>query len=126
MNMEQITDLILENGLTSPIVIIALGTACVYLYKKYEEFAEQTRKTQEDSYTLITDIQRTLNESAKNSEELNEVIKNLQARIQGLELELNSIHGNSSHQMTEIIKDIESIKRFLEMCCVLNNRKRVD
>ena len=49
---DQIAQSILENGITSPIVIVVLGAVCVYLYRKYEQFTEQTQETQENLETL--------------------------------------------------------------------------
>lgn len=122
---EQLTQSVLENGLTSPVVIVVLGAVCVYLYRKYEHFTEETRETQEKNFEAIVKIQQTLEQSEKTSRDIDSTLRGLRERIQSLEDRLNTIDGKSSLEMTSIIKDIESIKRFLEMCCVLNNKKRL-
>lgn len=122
---EQLTQSVLENGLTSPVVIVVLGAVCVYLYRKYEHFTEETRETQEKNFEAIVKIQQTLEQSEKTSRDIDSTLQGLRERIQSLEDRLNTIDGKSSLEMTSIIKDIESIKRFLEMCCVLNNKKRL-
>lgn len=122
---EQLTQSVLENGLTSPVVIVVLGAVCVYLYRKYERFTEETRETQEKNFEAIVKIQQTLEKSEKASRDIDSALEGLKERIQSLEDRLSTIDGKSSLEMTSIIKDIESIKRFLEMCCVLNNKKRL-
>lgn len=122
---EQLTQSVLENGLTSPVVIVVLGAVCVYLYRKYEHFTEETRETQEKNFEAIVRIQQTLEKSEKASHDIDSTLQGLKERIQSLEDRLSTIDGKSSLEMTSIIKDIESIKRFLEMCCVLNNKKRL-
>lgn len=122
---EQLTQSVLENGLTSPVVIVVLGAVCVYLYRKYERFTEETRETQEKNFEAIVKIQQTLEKSEKASRDIDSSLEGLKERIQSLEDRLSTIDGKSSLEMTSIIKDIESIKRFLEMCCVLNNKKRL-
>lgn len=122
---DQIAQSILENGITSPIVIVVLGAVCVYLYRKYEQFTEQTQETQEKNFEAIQRIQQTLEQSERTNQDIDNTLQGLKERIKSLEDRLNSIDGKSSTEMTSIIKDIESIKRFLEMCCMLNNKKRL-
>lgn len=120
--MDQIIAYLLETGVTSPVIIIILGIACVYLYKKYESFTELTRKTQQQNLDAINDIKHTLNDTFKTNEDIDATLKNLQERVRCLESKLNTIDGKSTSEMTAIIRDIDTIKRFIEMCCVLNNK----
>ena len=120
--MDQIIAQILETGITSPVVIIILGVVCVYLYKKYEKFTETTQETQQQNLEAITRIQNTLETHTRDSENINTSLRGLQERIQTLETRLSTIDGRSSSEMTSIIRDIDAIKRVLEMCYVVNNR----
>lgn len=122
--MDLIIEKILETGITSPIVIIILAVVCVYLYKKYENFAELTRETQEQNLQAITRIQNTLESSSRVNEGIDDSLRSLKERIQTLETRLSTIDGRSSSEMTSIIRDIDAIKRVIEMCYVLNNRQR--
>ena len=122
--MDLIIEKILETGITSPIVIIILAAVCVYLYKKYENFAELTRETQEQNLQAITRIQNTLESSSRVNEGIDDSLRSLKERVQNLENRLSTIDGRSSSEMTSIIRDIDAIKRVIEMCYVLNNRQR--
>jgi len=122
--MDLIIEKILENGITSPIVIIILALVCIYLYKKYEKFTELTKETQEQNLQAITRIQHTLESSSRVNEGIDDNLRALQERVQSLESRLSTIDGRSSSEMTSIIRDIDTIKRVIEMCCVLNNRNR--
>lgn len=122
--MDLIIEKILETGITSPIVIIILAAVCVYLYKKYENFAELTRETQEQNLQAITRIQNTLESSSRVNEGIDDSLRSLKDRVQNLENRLSTIDGRSSSEMTSIIRDIDAIKRVIEMCYVLNNRQR--
>ena len=118
--MDLIIEKILENGITSPIVIIIPALVCIYLYKKYEKFTELTKETQEQNLQAITRIQHTLESSSRVNEGIDDSLRALQERIQSLESRLSTIDGRSSSEMTSIIRDIDTIKRVIEMCCVLN------
>lgn len=122
--MDLIIEKILETGITSPIVIIILATVCIYLYKKYENFTELTRETQEQNLQAITRIQNTLESSSRVNEGIDDSLRSLKDRVQNLENRLSTIDGRSSSEMTSIIRDIDAIKRVIEMCYVLNNRQR--
>lgn len=122
--MDLIIEKILENGITSPVVIIILAVVCIYLYKKYEKFAELTRETQEQNLQAITRIQNTLESSSRVNEGIDDSLRSLKDRVQNLENRLSTIDGRSSSEMTSIIRDIDAIKRVIEMCYVLNNRQR--
>lgn len=122
--MDLIIEKILENGITSPVVIIILALVCIYLYKKYEKFTELTKETQEQNLQAITRIQHTLESSSRVNEGIDDNLRALQERIQSLESRLSTIDGRSSSEMTSIIRDIDTIKRVIEMCCMLNNSNR--
>ena len=124
--MDQLIAQILETGVTSPAIIIVLGAVCIYLYKKYEKFTEITQETQQQNLEAITQIRQTLESSARNDDTIGASLRTLHDRIQTLEARLNSIDGRSSSEMTSIIRDIDSIKRVLEMCYVLNTRGSAD
>lgn len=120
--MDQIIEQILETGLTSPVIIVILGVVCVYLYKRYERFTETTQETQQQNLEAITHIRQALETTSHESESISTTLRSLQDRIQVLETKLSSIDGRSSSEMTSIIRDIDAIKRVLEMCYVLNSR----
>lgn len=120
--MEQIITQILETGITSPVVIIILGAICVYLYRKYEKFTEVTQETQQQNLEAITQIKQTLQSGTHERENVTITLRSLQDRIQALEAKLNSIDGRSSSEMSSIIRDIDAIKRILDMCYVMNVR----
>lgn len=120
--MDQLIEFALTSGFTSPVIIIFLGIACVYLYKKYEQFTELTQKSQEQNLESIDSIKRTLDSISDSNSDIEDSLNNLQLRLNQLENRMSTIDGRSSSEMTSILRDIDAIKRVLELCMINKQR----
>lgn len=109
---------ILENGLTQGACIAAIATALVYVWKRYERLLKDKAKNSTEAYNLMKTVQDISEDTKKVVNEVNQTVTDLQNEISNLDERLKDLERLGFVDQTNInvlIKDIETIKKYMEL-----------
>lgn len=117
-NTMHVIEEILENGLTQGACIAAIATALVYVWKRYERLLKDKAKNSIEAYNLMKTVQDISEDTKKVVNEVNKTVGDLQSEISNLDDRLKDLERLGFVDQTNInvlIKDIETIKKYMEL-----------
>lgn len=123
----EITEELLKTGITPTIIIIILICVCKYLWKCYERYIKFVQKQTENNSKAINEINEQLNNYKELENLLQKTIKDLNSQLEYICTKFDKLENIcivTNNINSNIIKDIESIKKSIEIYQIIETLKR--
>ena len=114
----QIAEEILEKGLTQSVCVVAIASALIYIWKRYEKLLKDKAKSSIETYSLVKLVQDISNDTKKAVENMDKTVLDLHEEVSKLDSRLKDLERLGFTDQTNInslLKDIETIKKYLEI-----------
>lgn len=114
----QIAEEILEKGLTQSVCVVAIASALIYIWKRYEKLLKDKAKSSDETYSLVKLVQDISNDTKKAVENMDKTVLDLHEEVSKLDSRLKDLERLGFTDQTNInslLKDIETIKKYLEI-----------
>lgn len=114
----QIAEEILEKGLTQSVCVVAIASALIYIWKRYEKLLKDKAKSSTETYSLVKLVQDISNDTKKTVENMDKTVLDLHEEVSKLDSRLKDLERLGFTDQTNInslLKDIETIKKYLEI-----------
>lgn len=114
----QIAEEILEKGLTQSVCVVAIASALIYIWKRYEKLLKDKAKSSVETYSLVKLVQDISNDTKKAVENMDKTVLDLHEEVSKLDSRLKDLERLGFTDQTNInslLKDIETIKKYLEI-----------
>ena len=114
----QIAEEILEKGLTQSVCVVAIASALIYIWKRYEKLLKDKAKSSLETYSLVKLVQDISNDTKKAVENMDKTVLDLHEEVSKLDSRLKDLERLGFTDQTNInslLKDIETIKKYLEI-----------
>ena len=82
---------ILENGMSQGVCIVAIASALVYVWKRYEKLLTCKAKNSSEAYNLMKTIQDISNDTKRVVGDVNKTVLDLQEEISNLDKRLKDL-----------------------------------
>ena len=117
--VEEILESSLENGVTHGVFIVAVASALVCVWRRYEKLlTDKSKNSSESTYNLIKTVQDISNDTQKVVNDVNRTVLDLQTEITNLDNRLKGLERlgyTDQASVNTLIKDIETIKKYMEL-----------
>lgn len=115
----QLIEEILENGVTQGVCTVAVASALVYVWRRYEKLlSDKSKNSSEKTYNLMKTVQDISNGTQKVVSDVNRTVLDLQAEITNLDNRLRDLERlgyTDQASINALVKDIETIKKYMEL-----------
>lgn len=124
--MADLNELFKDTTLIGTILSSAVAF-CIYLWKKYEKYVSKTARNLDRNYELIQNVKELVKDTSNISDKANDSVLHLQEHIEDLESRIRDLEKTDNSSQTNlaiIIKDIQTIKSYIEsynMMTFINN-----